>query len=78
MYGDSDDEANRPDQSTHPRFHRDVIRRIDRVEYRRDASHDGEADSDIVLEDVMSLMSGSGTEEDGDATTGDEMEEFII
>jgi len=39
---------------------------------------DGEADSDIVLEDVMSLMSGSGTEEDGDATTGDEMEEFII
>ncbi|WP_238936833.1 hypothetical protein [Sulfitobacter mediterraneus] len=39
---------------------------------------DGEADSDIVLEDVMSLMSGAGTEEDTDATSGDEMEEFII
>ncbi|WP_282048091.1 hypothetical protein [Sulfitobacter mediterraneus] len=39
---------------------------------------DGQDDSDIVLEDVMSLMSGAGTEEETDATAGDEMEEFIV
>jgi hypothetical protein len=38
---------------------------------------DGEADSEIVLEDVMSLMTGAGAEENSDEIT-DDMDELIM